>query len=62
MEEGNALFLDIKGPSVRPEGSFRSSGSSIDTIVATKLCLLNRVETRPPLFPDDGFKFLIVAN
>lgn len=32
MEEAHALFPNLTGPSVRPEGSFKSSGSSKDTM------------------------------
>lgn len=34
IEEGQLLFPSIAGPCVRPEGSFRSSGSSTENIAA----------------------------
>lgn len=38
MEEGQALFPSLTGPSVRPEGSFKSSGSSSDSMAAGYSC------------------------
>lgn len=37
-EEGQALFLNLTGASVRPEGSFKSSGSSSDSMAAGYSC------------------------
>lgn len=34
IEEGQALFPNLTGPPIRPEGSFKSSGSSNDTMAA----------------------------
>lgn len=34
MEEKHGLFPSLTGPSLRPEGNFRSSGSSRDSIAA----------------------------
>lgn len=54
MEEGQALFPSLTGPSVRPEGSFKSSGSSSDSMAAgysCSPCTLNSSQTvyQPPL-------------
>lgn len=38
MEEGHALFPNLSGPFVRPEGSFKSSGSSSDSMAAGYCC------------------------
>lgn len=38
IDEGQALFPNLTGPSVRPEGSFRSSGSSTDSMAAGCFC------------------------
>lgn len=34
IEEVQALFPNLTGPSMRPEGSFKSSGSSNETMAA----------------------------
>lgn len=36
MEEGHALFPDLSGPSVRLEGTFKSRGSSTDSMAADR--------------------------
>ncbi len=38
IEEGQDLFPNLTGPSVRPEGSFKSSGSSNDSMAAGYSC------------------------
>lgn len=45
IDEGQALFPNLTGPSVRPEGSFRSSGSSTDSMAAGCFCPPEERET-----------------
>lgn len=45
MEEKQGLFPSLTGPSLRPEGNFKSSGSSRDSIAAGGYSAYLRGET-----------------
>lgn len=45
-DEGQALFLNLTGPSARPEGSFKSRGSSNDSMAAGYSCPPEKREDR----------------
>lgn len=55
-EEGQGLFPSLTGPSLRPEGSFKSSGSSRDNMAADAYSTYLRGERPPPLIQINSSK------
>lgn len=51
VEDGQALFPNLTGPSVRPEGSFKSSGSSNDNMASAHVFIPPVEVQQPPLPP-----------